>query len=376
MATLEDLWWRGARPPPWVGAALSAGEALFRLGLRAREGLLRAGYPAPFDAGVPVVSVGNLAVGGAGKTPVALEVARRLLERGRRVAVLSRGYGARLRRMRLVSDGERLLLSAAEAGDEPFLVARRLPVAVLCGPRRTELARRAVDELGADALVLDDGFQHRALRRDLDLVVLDATDPVGNGHLLPRGPGREPWSALARAQLAWLSRVDQAEPARLEALRARVVAATGRPPVESRHAPVEVLDGALRRSLGLAVLRGRRVLLLCALARPEGFRRTLRELGAEVAEERVFRDHHAFTDGELREAEAAAGRAGCEAIALTEKDAVRLTPAEAAGALLRVVRIDAKVVAGGGELAAALDALLGTPPASGGPPGRERGGGL
>ena len=372
--TLEDLWWReeqaGAGSPPLLRWLLAGGELAYRAAVAARTALHRAGIPPRREAGAPVISVGNLAVGGAGKTPAAIEVARRLVARGRRVAVLARGYGASATGPRLVSDGASIHLDARAAGDEPYLVARRLPgVLVLCGPRRADLARWAVERLGAEALVLDDGFQHLALRRDLDLVVLDAADPVGNGRLLPRGPNREPWGALARAHLGWLSRVDQAAPEALGRLRERVAAATGRPPVESRHAAVDVLDGALAASHGPEALRGRRVLLLCALARPEGFRRTLGGLGAVVVAERAFRDHHHFTPVELEEAAAAARAAGCQAIALTEKDAVKLSPAQAASPLLRVVRIEARVVAGGAVLDDLLERALRREP---GPASRPR----
>ena len=361
MTWLEDMWWKEetAAPHPALRASLAAAERIFQAGSAARGALYRAGLARQVCASAPVVSIGNLAVGGAGKTPATLAVVERLLARGRRVAVLSRGYGARRSDNRLVSDGSQVLLSAAEAGDEPVLLARRLRGAmVLCGARRIELARWAVDEMGADALVLDDGFQHRALHRDLDVVVLDAANPSGNGRLLPRGPNREPWSALGRAHLAWLSRADQAPPAVLGVLRARVREATGVPPVESRYAVEDVLDGALARSFGPGALAGRRVLLLCALARPDGFRRTLAALGAEVAGERVFRDHHAFREKELEEALRAAGAAGCEAVATTEKDAVRLPPGLAADPRWRVVRIVSRIVAGGEILDEHLDRAL------------------
>jgi tetraacyldisaccharide 4'-kinase len=358
---LEDIWWRAKdqAPHPALLAPLAVAERIFRAGSAARGALYRSGLARQRRAGAPVISLGNLAVGGAGKTPATLAVAERLLARGRRVAVLSRGYGARRTDARVVSDGRRVLLPPEEAGDEPLLIARRLPgAAVLCGARRVELARRAVDALGADALVLDDGFQHRGLARDLDVVVFDAANPSGNGRLLPLGPNREPWSALGRAHLAWLSRTDQAPPGALDALRARVAAATGQPPVESRHAVDDVLDGALARTFGPDVLSGRRVLLLCALARPDGFRRTLADLGATVAAERVFRDHHAFRSGEIEEALRAAAAAGCDGVATTEKDAIRLPPRLAADPLWRVVRISSRIVAGGPLLDVLLDRAL------------------
>lgn len=365
MSLVESIWWsrapglgRGLLVPP-----LLAAEGVFRAAVALRAALYDRGLLAGARAAAPVISVGNLAVGGAGKTPVAIAVVRRLLARGRRVALLSRGYGAARRDARVVSDGARLLLGAAEAGDEPALVARRLAgVAVLCGPRRAELARTAVAELGADVLVLDDGFQHRALARDLDVVVLDAADAFGNGRLLPAGPNREPRAALRRAGLVWLSRVDQAEPSALERLRALAREATGRAPVESRHAPVDVLDGRLARGLGVEALRGRRAFLLAGIARPAGFRRTVRALGAEIVAERIVPDHHRFGPGEIEAVLRAAGAAGCDVVVTTEKDAVRLPPEVEGDARLRVVRIDAEIVAGEAGLEAALEAALASIP--------------
>jgi tetraacyldisaccharide 4'-kinase len=365
VSLLEDTWWR-AEPGPAaraLGLALLPASALFRLGAAARGALYDSGLAAIARAGVPVISVGNVAVGGAGKTPATAVVAARLRARGRRVAILSRGYGATRTDPRLVSDGERVLLDAAEGGDEPVLLARRLPgVAVLCGPRRAELARRAVEELRADALLLDDGFQHRALGRDLDLVLLDAANPFGNGRLLPAGPNREPRSALRRAGLLWLSRVDQlAGPdaaAKLERLRALAREMTGREPIESRHAPQELLDGTLGSALGLEALRGQRVMLLSGLARPGSFRRTVESMGAEVAGERRFGDHHRFSEAEVRAALDGAARAGCPLVVTTEKDAVRLPAGVAGDPRLAVLRISAEVTGGAGVLDAALDSVL------------------
>jgi len=361
VTALEQAWW--AWPPsPGQRAALAPLlplELAFR-GLVALRGLAYdRRWASVASAAAPVISVGNVAVGGAGKTPVALAIATRLAARGRRVAVLSRGYGALRTDARLVADGERVLLSAAEGGDEPVLLARRLPgVLVLCGPRRAELATLATGAHGANALLLDDGFQHRALARDLDVVVLDAANPFGNRHLLPVGPNREPRAAIHRAGLVWLSRVDQAEPERLERLRVLAFRYTGRGPVESRHAPLDLLDGALARSLGLAAARGKRVLLLSGLARPGAFRRTVEGLGAEVVAERRHPDHHRFTVADLDAARWAADEARAELIVTTEKDAVKLSPELAADARLAVVRIEAEILSGDASLQAALGAAL------------------
>jgi tetraacyldisaccharide 4'-kinase len=367
MSLLDEIWWRER---PWPGqrvllAPLGAAEWVFRAGAAVRSALYSGGVLPAARAGVPVISIGNLAVGGAGKTPAAIAVARRLVARGRRVAVLSRGYGAVRSDARVVADGARVLLSAEEGGDEPVLIARRLPgVAVLCGPRRIEVARLAAGSLGVDALLLDDGFQHRALARDLDVVVLDAANPFGNGHLLPRGPNREPRAALRRAGLVWLSRTDGAAPAALELLRAMAREATGHEPVESRHAAVDVVDGTLTRSFGLGALRGERVHLVCGIARPGAFRRTVEALGGEVVAERRFPDHHRFSDRDIRGVLGGGqGRDAAGWLVTTEKDAVRLSPETAAHPRLRVIRIEAEILAGEAILERALDAAVARYPA-------------
>jgi tetraacyldisaccharide 4'-kinase len=226
------------------------------------------------------------------------------------------------------------------------------------GPDRVDLARRAVESLGADVLLLDDGFQHRRLGRDLDVVVLDASNPWGNGHCLPRGPNREPASALARAGLVWLTHVDRAGEAALADLRALAAARTGREPVESRHAPRDLRDAALAGSFPLGDLSGRRVGLLTGVARPGSVRRTVEGLGAVVAEVRHYPDHHRFSPAEVEEALAAARAAGADLVVTTEKDAVRLPGPLPADDRIRVLRIDVEVLRGEEVLRAAMDRAL------------------
>ncbi|HEY6912464.1 MAG TPA: tetraacyldisaccharide 4'-kinase, partial [Myxococcales bacterium] len=269
------FWWE-REPPAWslllapAEAAWRAGAALHRLASR------------PVKARVPVISVGNLTVGGAGKTPIALELASRLSRRGRRPAVLSRGYGRRSRAAVMVRADARAL----EVGDEPLLMARR-GLTVWVGPRRAALAARAVEE-GADVLLLDDGLQHHALARDLDVIAADASNLFGNGALLPRGPLREPPSALSRVRngLLWLTRCDLPLDPRAATLRAF-------PLVESAYQ-------------ARADLRGRRVFLFAGIARPDSFVETVRGLGAQIAGTRWFRDHHPFSARELAELRAQA----------------------------------------------------------------------
>jgi tetraacyldisaccharide 4'-kinase len=358
MKLLERIWWD--REPPLAVQALCAplllAEGLFAAGAVARGALYRFGALPSDRAPVPVISVGNLTVGGAGKTPVVLAIAERLQRAGRKVAVLSRGYGATRTDPRVVSDGKSVLLDPAQGGDEPVLIARRLPGSlVLCGPRRAPLARQAV-ELGAQVLLLDDGFQHRSLARDLDVVVVDASNPLGNGHLLPRGPQREPLSSLHRAGLVWFTKIDQHVPGDKELGRIAALAreATHRPVIQSRYGLSEVLDGRLDKTHGRESIAGKRVFLLAGLARPETFRQTVDDANALIFGERIFPDHHRFSDAELEEAMRAADRQRCDLVLTTEKDAVRLPGRWAEDPRVRALRIAVEIVSGEETLEAAL----------------------
>jgi tetraacyldisaccharide 4'-kinase len=304
--------------------------------------------------GARVISVGNLTAGGAGKTPVAIYLARRLVASGQKTAVLSRGYGGQEDRsaQAVVSDGEKLLLTPEQAGDEPVLIARAVPQArVMVSPDRAALAEVSVAWFGTQAIVLDDGFQHRRLARDVDIVVVDGSNPFGNGALIPRGPLREPLSALRRASLAWISKADQAPAGDVDALAAQLQSLTGKEPVRSRYriADISRLDGA---SLGVAALTGKRVLMLAGVARPESFRATLASAGALVVDEAIFPDHHRFTPAEVARAVERAKAAGAEFAATTEKDAVRL-PAGAPD-LIRVVKVELEILSGEQSLAQLL----------------------
>lgn len=250
----------------------------------------------------PVISVGNLMVGGTGKTPVVLALLEQL--GGRRVAVLSRGYGRRSRVAPVVvSAGQGPLVSAEEGGDEPCLIAARSRAMVVVDPDRIRGARRAI-ALGAEVLLLDDGFQHRRLHRDLDLVVVDPAAPFGNGHLLPRGPLREPPSALDRADLILGVGAGQALQNDDRWVEFQLVPTTIGP-----HPA--------------AWLSGRRVGAFAAIARPERFLQTLVNLGAQVVDRLLLPDHTFVEPGRLQAFVTQAMAAGAEVVVTTEKDAAR-----------------------------------------------------
>jgi tetraacyldisaccharide 4'-kinase len=295
-----------------LGAAFGALAAL-------RAGAYRRGLLPRARLGGPVVSVGNLGVGGSGKTPVVARVAEILRDAGESVAVLSRGYRGSFRGEALVvGDGTAVLADAAEAGDEPVMLARALAGVVVAVGRRRDAVGRAVEaRFGRRVHVLDDGFQHLRLERDLDLVCLDVGDLEDRP--LPAGRLRERPSALARADLVLLTRIEDASEAALRALEGRLG--------EERTLRVA------RRPTGWRTLDGRvaeapsRAFLLAAIARPERFERDVAAGGVAVLGRAFFRDHHRFGPSDLARVAAAARAAGAEAIATTAKDAVRLRDA-------------------------------------------------
>jgi len=314
--------------------ALAPFSLLYGAAVRARAELYRRGVFASESVGAPVVSVGNITTGGTGKTPLVEWAARRLAQGGRRVCVLTRGYGREDERRRVVvSDGERVLAGSREGGDEPRLLAESLAgvAAVVSDADRVGAARWALANLGAEVFVLDDGFQHLRLARDLDVVTVDATNPWGGGHLLPRGRLREPRRALARAGCVVITRADLAPD--IERLRAEVVSLSeGRAVVFTSRArtlrlrPLAGGEGSLKEHEGIGV--GSRVGAVCAVGNPEAFFEHLRRDGQEVCYSRAFADHHVFKREELESVALEAERRGAGAVLLTAKDAVKVEPRE------------------------------------------------
>lgn len=266
----------------------------------------------------PVISVGNLTVGGTGKTPTVILIAALLKAHGYHPAVLSRGYGGDVDTpVNIVSDGDRVCMGWREAGDEPVMIARALPgVPVLTGPKRSLTGRAAVERFGADVLILDDGFQHRSVSREIDIVLLDAARPFGNGHLLPRGPLREPPKALRRATV--LLRTGDADH------EAPLREASSLPSFRGIHRPLELVDAATEKTSPLAKLRGAKVLAFAGIGSPDSFQRSLEGLGAEVVCFRAFPDHHPYRHSDIVALRLRAADSGAALIVTTEKDTIRL----------------------------------------------------
>ncbi|MFZ5776092.1 MAG: tetraacyldisaccharide 4'-kinase [Thermodesulfobacteriota bacterium] len=296
--------------------------------MRLRSAMYRRGLLASARVPAMVISVGNLTMGGAGKTPMVLGLARRLLAMGRHPAIVSRGYGGRITQpVEVVSDGRQVLLAADHAGDEPCMLARALPgVPVLVGPKRAEVARAAILRFGVDTIVMDDGFQHLALGRDLDLVLFSGRSPLGNGRVFPGGDLREPWSALARAHGFVITGVDTGNHGAVEELVFRLNAEfPGRPVFLASYQPVAVVRaGEEGAPLPPQSLLGVPLYGFAGIAQPESFRRTLLAEGVSLAGFRGFADHHSYRSRDVEAVEAAARASGAQALVATEKDLVKL----------------------------------------------------
>jgi tetraacyldisaccharide 4'-kinase len=336
---------RGERTGVWPAlqrAGLWALSQGYRFSVALRNNSFDRRWTDSFKAAVPVISVGNLTVGGTGKTPCVEYVARFYRQLDLQVAVLSRGYR-----------GYGVLTGR---NDEALVLEENLPdVPHLQGPDRAALAQVAVEELESDILVLDDGFQHRHLHRDLDIVLIDATCPWGHGHLLPRGLLREPIGSLRRADAVLLTRCDLVSPETVGAIKAAVTRIKPELPIaESTHRPAQWRN-ASQQTAALATLRERPLAAFCGLGNPDAFRQTLVKLGANVVAWRTYPDHHEYTKADMEALRAWAGDLPSDAaVATTQKDLVKIGLDRIGERELWALQIALEVTAG----RAALERLL------------------
>lgn len=318
------------RVPPSTLAAFALGPfaAAWSFGMRVRRAAYRAGVASSRRLSLPVVSVGNLTVGGTGKTPTVAWLVENLARRGRKCAVLTRGYGRKSReKMLLVEPQENA--DPLAAGDEPAMLARRFatnaPQTVLAVGADRHASGQLIQRSGDTAiLILDDGFQHLRLERSLNLVLVDATEPFGNGHVLPLGRLRERPASLRDADAVLITRADPAsDQATLrDALRRYNPDA---PIFHSRMAPSGLINLRTNADVDLNALRGEKVAAFCGIGNPESFVHLAREIGCDLVLARAYRDHHRYSDRDLESlAEAAASR-GAQACLTTVKDAVNLS---------------------------------------------------
>ena len=290
---------------------------------RTRLSLYRRGTFQTTKLDRPVISIGNITTGGTGKTPLVEYVAKMIASEGKKVCILTRGYGRKDPHLQvIVSDGYGVLASPSEAGDEPYLLATKLAgkAAVISSADRIAAGQEAIKDFGTEVFVLDDGFQHLRLARDLNIVCIDATNPWGGGRLLPYGRLRESLDGLARADCVVLTRCDQVES--VEALRDEVRELIGgRPIFESRMRPVRV--ASLKNGPETIAVPGR-VGAFCAVGNPSSFFESLTRLGYELGLERAFTDHHVYTQSDVDALNQLAKQTGAHALITTAKDAVKL----------------------------------------------------
>ncbi|HUQ33993.1 MAG TPA: tetraacyldisaccharide 4'-kinase [Pyrinomonadaceae bacterium] len=322
------------------GIILAPLGALYSAAMRARLALYRRGALGVHKINSPVISVGNITTGGTGKTPMVEWVARAAAEEGRRVCILTRGFGrVDAGRRVLVSDGERITATEREGGDEPRLLAEMLlgVASVLSDANRVEAARWAESNLGSDLFILDDGFQHLRIARDLDLVTVDATNPWGGGKLLPVGRLREPLKGLARADALILTRAEQAQD--LDSLRKQAERLSGGRPIlisRTRTTAVRPLDPAELKTyepdtaasppspITHGLLPPQPVAAFCAVGNPAAFFTHARNDGHILNYTRAFPDHHVYKQSEVDSLVLEAGRQGARSLLTTAKDAVKL----------------------------------------------------
>lgn len=315
-----------------------------------------------YTIGVQVIAIGNLTVGGTGKTPVVEKFARELQDQGRTVAILSRGYRSKppplVKRLadkmllredrtppRIVSDGKSLLLDSETAGDEPYMLASNLKdVIVLVDKDRVKAGRYAIEKFGCDTLLLDDGFQYWKLAgRRRDIVLVDCQQPFGNEHLLPRGVLREPPSHLARASTIFITKCNGSV-SRLRARIAQLNPSAG--VIECVHHPLYFEDVFTGERKGLEFIRGIKVAALSGIAQPESFEQSLVEQGAELVYSKRYADHHRFTQQEILNAVNRSKKRQAVAIITTQKDAVRFPKIDRRDLPIYFMRVEIKILAG------------------------------
>ncbi len=289
------------------------------------------GWKKTFTPSIPVISVGNLTVGGTGKTPCVEMIGRWFRQQDKRVVILSRGYR-----------------SENGGNDEALVLEENLPdVPHLQGKNRVELVKIAAEELESEIAVLDDGFQHRRLKRNLDVVLIDATNPWGFEFTLPRGLLREPLSSLKRADVVVLTRSDQVEQSALQQIKEKVAAKSGTTTVvETTHKPVELVnaDGEV---LPLTELSGKSIAGFCGIGNPDAFRRTLVGLGTEIAAFRTFPDHHLYTREDIESLRCWARQQAMECMVLTtQKDLVKIKLSRIGDRQLWALRIQLQITEG------------------------------
>ncbi len=328
---------KDVRPHIWlILSPLFFLSFLYSIILKIRSFFYISGFFSKRQLNAKVISVGNLTVGGTGKTPMVIAVAEVLAKNGKKTTVLSRGYKSKKEgSLKIVSDGNEIKLNPASAGDEPYLIAERLnDVPVIICPDRYTSGKYATENFGADTIILDDGFQNLAIKKDIDILLIDAMNPFGSGYLFPRGILREPLSAISRSDIIIITKADFYKniPDIIDTVRLR-----------NSHAPVfkavykasELVNIATDRKEDISILNNKSVTIFSGIANPLSFSYLIKNAGAKIVSETIFSDHHSYTRDDIDKINppipplVKGGKGGlsgndADMIITTEKDAVKI----------------------------------------------------
>lgn len=302
-----------------------------------------------------VLSVGNITTGGTGKTPAVAMLADWAEKEGYETAILSRGYGGKYKEGVLeVSDGKKILAGPEESGDEPYLLATNLPgIPVIVSKKRFRAGLLAHKKHGCDFFILDDGFQHLELERDMDIVLVDSTNPFGNGHLLPRGPLREPVKSLSRAHAVIFTHSKALKPVE-DTQWFFKEAFTTADAYYGGHLPGKIVFPEKKEVHEPSFLKGKKIAAFAGIARPDVFEETLRELGANILYFRGFRDHHYYSEDEIKTLNKTREDSNADYLLTTEKDWVRISSLSTSIPTLAYLTIKFTLISGGDEILASV----------------------
>jgi tetraacyldisaccharide 4'-kinase len=294
-----------------------------------------------------VISVGNITVGGTGKTPCVIMLAQMLQENGFKPAILSRGYGGKsINPVNIVSNGRKILLDSEIAGDEPFLIAQELKgIPVITGTKRIITGKTAVNQFGANVLICDDAMQHRQIFRNINLVLLDNQSLRGNNHTLPRGMLREPIAGLSRASAFVLTHTDEGQ--QTSNTIEKLVQNENIPIFMSIHKPKDMVKGDYSVQWPISILAGKKVCAFCGIAKPDSFKKTLLAAGAQVLSFDIFPDHHRYNKNELEKIKTRFIDCRADFLISTQKDGTRLQEFPEFLTMIYMLRVELEIVPSG-----------------------------
>lgn len=340
----KGIFYKDARPHFWlILSPLLFFSFFYGIILKIRPLIYSTGIIKKRRLSANVISIGNLTVGGTGKTPMVIAIAELLIKHGKKPAILSRGYKSKEEgNLKIVSDGKDIKLDPASAGDEPYLMAERLKnVPVLICSDRYESGSYAVESFGADTIILDDGFQNLALKKDTDILLIDAMNPFGNGYLLPRGILREPLSAIKRADIIVITRSDNSVDINnlIDTIRLYNSLAPLFKAIYELSMLINIKSG---RTVDLRTLKNKPVAIFSGIANPASFSNLIKSLGANIVNEAIFTDHQIYT---LKDIERIINnKKEAEMIITTEKDAVKIRGMTDNDIGLWALRADVKIL--------------------------------